>query len=47
MRRSTAYPECYRVPIVLCDLEGYTCEEVARRMGRPVGTVKSWRISRA
>jgi RNA polymerase sigma factor (sigma-70 family) len=37
-------PECYRVPIVLCDLQGYTCEEAARRMGRPVGTVKSWRF---
>jgi len=36
-------PECYRVPIVLCDLQGCTCEEVARRIGRPVGTVKSWR----
>ncbi|MFI5457679.1 MAG: sigma-70 family RNA polymerase sigma factor, partial [Isosphaerales bacterium] len=36
-------PECYRVPIVLCDLQGCTCEEVARRMGRPVGSVKSWR----
>ena len=29
--------------IVLCDLEGYTCEEAARRIGRPVGTVKCWR----
>jgi RNA polymerase sigma factor (sigma-70 family) len=37
-------PECYRVPIVLCDLEGHTCEEAARRMGRPIGTVKSWRF---
>jgi RNA polymerase sigma factor (sigma-70 family) len=37
-------PECYRVPIVLCDLQGFTCEEVARRMGRSVGTVKSWRF---
>ncbi len=36
-------PERYRVPIVLCDLEGRTCEEAARKMGRPVGTVKSWR----
>ena len=36
-------PERYRVPIVLCDLEGRTCEDVARKMGRPVGTVKSWR----
>jgi RNA polymerase sigma factor (sigma-70 family) len=36
-------PERYRVPIILCDLQGGSCEEVARRMGRPVGTVKSWR----
>ncbi|WP_406698820.1 sigma-70 family RNA polymerase sigma factor [Singulisphaera sp. Ch08] len=36
-------PERYRIPIILCDLEGRTCEEAARRMGRPVGTVKSWR----
>jgi hypothetical protein len=37
-------PECYRVPIVLCDLEGFTCEEAARRMGQPIGTVKCWRF---
>ncbi len=37
-------PECYRIPIVLCDLEAHTCEEAARRMGCPVGTVKSWRF---
>jgi RNA polymerase sigma factor (sigma-70 family) len=36
-------PERYRVPIVLCDLEGRTCEEAARYTGSPVGTVKSWR----
>ena len=36
-------PERYRVPIVLCDLQGHTCDEAARQMGRPVGTVKSWR----
>ena len=36
-------PDRYRVPIVLCDLEGRTCEEVARHLGCPVGTVKSWR----
>jgi len=36
-------PERYRVPIVLCDLQGHTCEEAARQMGRPVGTVKCWR----
>ncbi len=36
-------PDRYRVAIVLCDLEGHTCEEAARRIGRPVGTIKSWR----
>lgn len=36
-------PERYRVPIVLCDLEGWTCEKAAQHLGRPVGTVKSWR----
>ncbi|WZO98075.1 RNA polymerase sigma factor [Isosphaeraceae bacterium EP7] len=36
-------PERYRVPIVLCDLEGQTCEEVAHRLGRSVRTVKTWR----
>ena len=34
-------PERYRVPIVLCDLEGQTYEAVARLRGCPVGTVKS------
>jgi RNA polymerase sigma factor (sigma-70 family) len=36
-------PERYRVPIVLCDLEGRTCEEAAGYTGCPIGTVKSWR----
>lgn len=36
-------PDRHRVSIVLCDLQGLSCEEAARRMGRPVGTVKSWR----
>lgn len=36
-------PDRYRVPLVLCDLQGHSCEEAARQMGRPVGTVKSWR----
>ena len=36
-------PDRYREPIVLCDLEGHTYEEAARRMRSPVGTVKSWR----
>ena len=34
-------PERYRVPMVLCDLEGLTHEQAARRLGWPVGTVKS------
>jgi RNA polymerase sigma factor (sigma-70 family) len=34
-------PERYRVPIVLCDLEGRTCAEAARNMGCPVGTIGS------
>jgi RNA polymerase sigma factor (sigma-70 family) len=34
-------PERFRVPIVLCELEGYTCEQAARHIGCPVGTVGS------
>ena len=34
-------PEHYRVPVVLCDLEGRTHEDAARHLGCPVGTVKS------
>jgi RNA polymerase sigma factor (sigma-70 family) len=34
-------PERFRVPILLCDLEGRTCEETARHLGCPVGTVGS------
>jgi RNA polymerase sigma factor (sigma-70 family) len=34
-------PERYRVPVVLCYLEGVPCEEAAQRLGWPVGTVKS------
>jgi RNA polymerase sigma factor (sigma-70 family) len=40
----TRLPECYRSAIVLCDLQGYTCDEAARRLKRPVGTVKCWRL---
>jgi RNA polymerase sigma factor (sigma-70 family) len=34
-------PERYRQPMVLCYLEGLACEDVALRLGWPVGTVKS------
>ena len=34
-------PERYRVAIILCDLEGLTHEEAARRLGRRVGTISA------
>ena len=36
-------PGRYRNAIVLCDLEGQTCEQAARTVGCPVGTLKCWR----
>jgi len=39
-------PDRYRVPLILCDLEGRTHEQAARHLGWPVGSVKS-RLSRA
>ena len=45
-RGSRRLPERFRAPVVLCYLEGWTCEEAAGRLGLPVGTVKS-RLSRA
>ena len=34
-------PGCFRLPIVLCDLEGHSYETAARSLGCPIGTVKS------
>lgn len=34
-------PQSYRKAVVLCDLEGLTHAEAARRLGWPIGTVKS------
>jgi RNA polymerase sigma factor (sigma-70 family) len=37
-------PEKYRVPLVLCELEGGSRKDVARRLGLPEGTL-SWRLA--
>ncbi len=39
-------PERYRLPLVLCQVEGLRHDEVAHRLGCPVGTIES-RLSRA
>jgi RNA polymerase sigma factor (sigma-70 family) len=38
-RELSRLPDRYRVPVVLCDLEGGTRKDVARRLGIPEGTL--------
>jgi len=45
-RAIASLPEKYRAPLVLCDLEEKSYEEIASVLGVPTGTVKS-RINRA
>jgi RNA polymerase sigma-70 factor (ECF subfamily) len=45
-RALAALPECYRVVVILSDLEEFTYAEIAETLAIPVGTVRS-RLARA
>jgi RNA polymerase sigma factor (sigma-70 family) len=45
-RELSRLPDKYRVPVVLCDLEGKTYQEAARQVGCPPGTLSA-RLTRA
>jgi RNA polymerase sigma-70 factor (ECF subfamily) len=45
-REISRLPAVYRIPVVLCDLEGKSRQEVARQLDVPEGTVSS-RLARA
>lgn len=34
-------PETYRIPVILCDIEGLSYEEIAELLHLPIGTVRS------
>lgn len=41
-----ALPDSFRIPLLLCDFEGFEYEEIAAKLAIPVGTVRS-RIHRS
>jgi RNA polymerase sigma-70 factor (ECF subfamily) len=45
-RALAALPDCYRVVVILSDLEEFSYPEIAETLGIPIGTVRS-RIARA
>jgi RNA polymerase sigma-70 factor (ECF subfamily) len=45
-RALAALPDCYRVVVILSDLEGFSYSEIAETLRIPVGTVRS-RLARA
>jgi RNA polymerase sigma-70 factor (ECF subfamily) len=45
-RALATLPECYRIVVILSDLEEFTYGEIAETLGVPVGTVRS-RLARA
>ncbi|MDZ7807325.1 MAG: sigma factor-like helix-turn-helix DNA-binding protein [Gracilimonas sp.] len=38
---STRLPEDFRTVVLLCDVEGYTYEEIANMLDVPIGTIRS------
>jgi len=45
-RAIAALPEAFRVALVLCELQGFSYQEIADMLGVPIGTVRS-RLARA
>lgn len=37
----TRLPEDFRTVVLLCDVEGYTYEEIANMLDVPIGTIRS------
>lgn len=41
VRAIEALPECFRVVVILADVQGYSYVEIAEALGIPVGTIRS------